>query len=231
MSRRSRLGDLLTRSERVGLRYPERRDRAEYLALRRASLEHLRPWEPAPARGRDLDHPRYFDRDLELARAGESERLLVVAAPAEPTAAPPPEETRQPGTEPPEPGTILGRVAINHIARGPLQSCVLGYWTGAPFAGRGYMTEAVRLTLDHCFGRLRLHRVEANIVPGNEASRQVLVRNGFRLEGFSPRYLEIAGRWADHERYAITAEEHPREPRSTHRGASRTPPTGDRPRR
>ncbi len=57
------------------------------------------------------------------------------------------------------------------------------------------------------FSTHALHRLEANIQPENERS-QALVRSlGFRLEGHSPRYLEINGVWRDHNRFAITSEE------------------------
>ena len=68
--------------------------------------------------------------------------------------------------------------------------------------------EALDQILDHAFGPLGLHRVEANIQPGNEPSIALARGAGFRLEGFSPRYLLIGGQWRDHERYAITADEH-----------------------
>jgi [ribosomal protein S5]-alanine N-acetyltransferase len=69
------------------------------------------------------------------------------------------------------------------------------------------MTEALALTLRIAFGRLRLHRVEANIQPGNGASIALVRRAGFRREGLSPRYLTIGGRWRDHERWALTVED------------------------
>ena len=85
---------------------------------------------------------------------------------------------------------------------------ILGYAIGAPYAGEGYMTEGIELVLRHAFGAMGLHRLEANIQPGNEPSIALAKRAGFRLEGFSPRYLKIDGRWRDHERWAILAEEH-----------------------
>lgn len=69
------------------------------------------------------------------------------------------------------------------------------------------MSEALDLTLRHAFGALRLHRVEANVQPDNTASIALVRRAGLRLEGFSPRYLKVAGRWRDHERWAITVED------------------------
>ena len=82
----------------------------------------------------------------------------------------------------------------------------LGYSGFAAHAGRGYMTEAVGLVLREAFLTLRLHRVEANIQPDNAASIALVQRLGFELEGMSPRYLKIGGRWRDHERWALRAE-------------------------
>ncbi len=97
-------------------------------------------------------------------------------------------------------GAIVGVATLSQIFRGPLQSAYLGYYAGATFSGQGYMTEGLRLVLDHAFGRLRLHRVEANVQPENEASLALIDRLGFTREGYSRRYLKIGDRGRDHER-------------------------------
>jgi ribosomal-protein-alanine N-acetyltransferase len=102
---------------------------------------------------------------------------------------------------------VVGAINFNEIVRGRFQSAYLGYEIGAPFARRGYMTAALDLALRLAFGRLRLHRVEANIQPGNQPSLALVRRAGFRREGFSRRYLKIGGRWRDHERWALLAED------------------------
>ena len=102
---------------------------------------------------------------------------------------------------------IMGVCNLSQIFLGNLKSAYLGYWIGATFAGQGYMTEALDLLLSYAFETLRLHRVEANIQPENAHSKALVVRIGFQMEGFSPRYLKVAGRWKDHERWAIRREE------------------------
>jgi ribosomal-protein-alanine N-acetyltransferase len=98
-------------------------------------------------------------------------------------------------------------INVSEIVRGALRSAYLGYYGFAPYLGHGYMSEGMTLALRWAFGALRLHRLEANIQPGNRASLRLARRLGFRREGFSPRYLKIAGRWRDHERWALLAEE------------------------
>ena len=102
---------------------------------------------------------------------------------------------------------VLGSINISQIFRFAFQSAYLGYWIGAPYAGQGYMKEGLALVLTEAFRRLRLHRLEANIQPENTPSIRLVRSLGFRLEGYSPRYLKISGRWRDHERWAILREE------------------------
>jgi [ribosomal protein S5]-alanine N-acetyltransferase len=169
---------------RIFLRRPTPHDRRQYLALRRRSASFLRPWQPRPPTGSTA--ARQFAAWLASARSGRSEKLLLCRL---------------------QDGAILGAINLNEIVRGPAQSAYLGYWIGAPYAKQGYMTEALPLALGHAFQVLGLHRVEANIVPTNRPSLALVRRAGFRREGFSPRYLMIAGRWRDHERWALLAED------------------------
>jgi ribosomal-protein-alanine N-acetyltransferase len=104
-------------------------------------------------------------------------------------------------------GAILGVVNLNCIVRRLFQSAYLGYYIGAAFAGRGYMTEGIKLIAGYAFGEMNLHRLEANIQPENLASIAIVKKCGFRKEGFSPRYLKIAAEWRDHERWALLADE------------------------
>ncbi|MGQ0674855.1 MAG: GNAT family N-acetyltransferase, partial [Rhodospirillales bacterium] len=98
---------------------------------------------------------------------------------------------------------LLGGLTLGAVRRGVSESCVLGYWLGAPYARQGLMTEAVHCALGFAFDRLGLRRVEAACVPGNVASRCLLLKCGFREEGLARDYLRINGAWADHLLFAI----------------------------
>jgi ribosomal-protein-alanine N-acetyltransferase len=102
---------------------------------------------------------------------------------------------------------LVGVVNVSEIVRGAFHSAYLGYYAFAPHDGRGHMSAALRAVATLMFRKQRLHRLEANIQPANKASLALVKRFGFRKEGFSRRYLKIAGRWRDHERWAVTAED------------------------
>jgi ribosomal-protein-alanine N-acetyltransferase len=106
-----------------------------------------------------------------------------------------------------EEGALAGAITVSEIVRGPFCSAYLGYYAFTPHSDKGYTTCGIAAVVTDAFKVHGLHRLEANIQPENAASRAVVRKLGFRLEGYSPRYLKIAGRWRDHERWAITAEE------------------------
>jgi ribosomal-protein-alanine N-acetyltransferase len=164
----------------VFIRPPVAADRREFISLMRDSRSFHRPWATAPT-----DDER-FATYLADSRRPDFEAMLVCRRIDE---------------------AILGFFNLSQIFRGVLQSAYLGYAVGAPFARNGYMRDGLSLVLRHAFTILKLHRVEANIQPGNSASLALARGAGFRREGYSPRYLKIGGRWRDHERWAILAEE------------------------
>lgn len=102
---------------------------------------------------------------------------------------------------------LAGVINVSEIVRGVFCSGYIGYYAFVPHDHKGYMTRGLAAVLRDIFRVHGLHRVEANIQPGNDSSRRLVQRLGFRLEGFSPRYLKIAGRWRDHERWALTIED------------------------
>lgn len=99
-------------------------------------------------------------------------------------------------------GELAGAINLTNIVLGAFRSGYLGYFAFQGFEGRGLMTQGLNAVVRLAFKDLGLHRVEANIQPGNLASIALARRCGFALEGYSPRYLKIAGRWRDHERWA-----------------------------
>jgi [ribosomal protein S5]-alanine N-acetyltransferase len=99
-------------------------------------------------------------------------------------------------------GDIVGVFNISNMVMGPFRSAFLGYYAFAGHEGQGLMADGLRLVVRHAFKTLKLHRLEANIQPANAQSIALVKSCGFSLEGYSPRYLKVAGRWRDHERWA-----------------------------
>ncbi len=102
---------------------------------------------------------------------------------------------------------IIGVINFSQIFYGGFKNAYLGYYLFQEFSGKGFMTEALKLALKFAFQRLKLHRLEANIQPHNLTSKNLVMRCGFSMEGFSPKYLKINGKWCDHERWAIIKED------------------------
>lgn len=105
------------------------------------------------------------------------------------------------------PGRLIGSVSLSNIVLGAFLSCHLGYRMDREETGKGYMTEAVKHIVTYGFRELKLHRIEANIMPRNKASLRVVEKLGFREEGLATKYLQINGRWEDHLHMVILNEE------------------------
>ncbi len=102
---------------------------------------------------------------------------------------------------------IIGTTVLSSIVRGPFLSCFLGYRVGEKENGKGYATEAITEISDYAFRDLKLHRIEANIIPRNTASIKAIEKAGFTYEGISKKYLKINGVWEDHLHYVLLNEE------------------------
>jgi ribosomal-protein-alanine N-acetyltransferase len=101
---------------------------------------------------------------------------------------------------------LAGCAEVTNVVRGGFLSAYLGYYAFAGHERQGLMQEGIALVARHAFDRLGLHRLEANVQPGNAASLALVRACGFKKEGYSPKYLKIHGRWRDHERWALLAE-------------------------
>ena len=163
---------------RVELSTPGPQDEADFIAAMTASADVHRPWLFPPVTPE-------ANRDY-LGRLGERKQGFLARRATD--------------------GALVGWLNVSDIVRGALQGANVSYGGVAAFGGQGYMSEALELVLHEAFVTLGLHRLEANIQPGNVGSLTLVRRAGFQLEGFSPGYLEIDGDWRDHERWALRAE-------------------------
>lgn len=165
-------------TSRIVLRAPRTRDQREFVSAARASRALHGSWVRAP------DTPPAFRAYVRHMAAPGSHAFLVC---------------RRDG------GAIVGVVNVTNVVMGLFRSAYLGYYAFAAHQGQGLMREGLQAVVRYAFGPLKLHRLEANIQPGNAVSIALVKACGFRKEGYSPRYLKIAGRWRDHERWAIVA--------------------------
>lgn len=171
------------RGRSVVLRQPLAGDYAEWAELRALSRAHLTPWEPTWSHD-DLSRTMYRRRLRAYAkdiRDDVSYPYFIFDSAS---------------------GALVGGLTLSNVRRGSAQTASLGYWMGAPYAGHGYMRDAVIALLPVAFGPLRLHRIEAATMLNNAASIRVLEICGFEREGLARSYLKINGRWEDHLLYA-----------------------------
>ncbi|HEY7550513.1 MAG TPA: GNAT family protein [Hyphomicrobiaceae bacterium] len=181
------------RGARVYLRYPTMQDYAAWAELRALSRHHLAPWEPQWSRD-ELTKSSFRRRLRQSQREVRDDLAYAYLIFGE------------------TPLRLLGGLNISNVRRGVAQSASVGYWIGATFAGRGYMTDAVCAAARFAFASLRLNRLEAACLPGNAASARVLFKAGFRREGRARQYLKIDGRWQDHDLYARLYDDSRTEP-------------------
>ncbi|HVA14484.1 MAG TPA: GNAT family protein [Stellaceae bacterium] len=173
---------------RTVLRAPDRQDWRVWAELRSASRAFLTPWEPSW--GEDALTRAAFRRRLaRYALEWHSDQgytFLLFRL---------------------EDDALVGGISVTNVRRGVAESASVGYWVGESHAHQGYMSEGLALTLKFAFERLRLHRVEAACLPHNAPSRGLLLKSGFREEGYASEYLCIDGKWQDHVLFGILASD------------------------
>ncbi|MEV6555929.1 MULTISPECIES: GNAT family N-acetyltransferase [Nocardia] len=185
----ARLGPIRVGAGEVTLRPVRLRDAAAWSRIRLQDRAHLEPWEPTgrgawEARNHASNWPSLWSSLKAEARRGAMIPLVIEVD-----------------------GAFSGQLTVGNIVRGALRSGWIGYWVAKDLSGQGVATAALALGLDHCFGPIGLHRVEATVRPENLASQAVLRNVGFREEGLLRRYLDVDGAWRDHLLVGITVEE------------------------
>jgi ribosomal-protein-alanine N-acetyltransferase len=169
----------LVRGDGLYLRPAIAADYSAWARLREQSRAFLTPWEPTWLSD-DLTRVafrRRLRRQAEEIAGDESFAFLIFDSTSD---------------------ELLGGLTLGGIRRGVAQAATLGYWMGAPHAGKGRMTRAVAAVVRFGFDSLRLHRIEAACIPDNAPSIALLERNGFEREGFARAYLKINDAWRDH---------------------------------
>lgn len=181
------LPDIHLTGARVMMRPPKASDWEDWAEVRGRNKERLTRYEPlwAPDNLTQTFFQKRLMRQIHDWDMGLSQSFLIFSI-----------DDRQ----------LIGGMNINNICRGAAQFASLGYWICANYEGRGLMRESVRLTLDHGFNTLKLHRIHASCLKDNTKSQNVLLKSGFEQEGYAKNYLQINGIWQDHILFGLYKE-------------------------
>lgn len=146
-------------------------DAEELTALRIRNRAYLARWEP------DSDDPERWYRPAGVAAWIDdgNERFAIIDG-----------------------GPIVGMTSLTGLQDGAVRSAMVSYFVDEARAGRGLATRAVVKIVEHGFGALGLHRIEAGTAVTNLASQRVLERTQFTRVGLLRKHLLIAGEWVDH---------------------------------
>jgi ribosomal-protein-alanine N-acetyltransferase len=181
MESQSRWPVVLTSGD-VTLRPLRFRDRGQWTRIRNDNRQWLERWEATlpriPGVESPVDFPRFFQMVIANSREGRAGRSLSLIIWSN--------------------GRLVGQITMGGIIYGALRGAHIGYWIDSAHANQGIMTKAVEMMTRYGFDILRLHRIEINLRPENDASRRVAEKSGYHLEGERPRFLHIDGQWRDH---------------------------------
>ena len=192
--------DLELEGERVILRPPKPEDYQSWIDVRGCNRKYLKPFEPTWPEN-CLSHDFYERRLRRQAYDWHRDlgRYFIILRKDD--------------------QAIIGGMNINYILRGVAQSASLGYWIDEAEQGKGYMAEAIALTLHYGFTNMDLNRINAATILNNERSQKLLERAGFVKEGVAKSYLKIDGRFQDHILYAVCKEDWMEQKMRTRRSA------------
>ena len=179
--------EISLRGFRIFMRPPALSDWQAWADIRGRNKDHIQPFDPRwPAKPFTYElFERRVHRQAREWDLGSSNAFLIFKN---------------------EDNSMIGGMNINNICRGAAQYASLGYWIDKDHEGQGYMAEALRMTLQYCFEDLNLHRVNASCLPHNIRSKNTLFKAGFKKEGFAEKYLQIDGKWQDHELFGLPVE-------------------------
>lgn len=171
-------------SKRWIIRLPKEGDALKVQKYHIANKAFFKPWMPTYAPNRfNLDYiEASIMVSLDYYQKGKLLPLLVL----------------HPITE-----EVIGRVTYSQIQRSVAQYCSVGYNVAKKWNGKGVATEVLRASNAYVFEVLKLHRIEANILPINKGSIRVVQKLGFEEEGLCKGLLKIDGQWQDHLRFAL----------------------------
>ena len=159
------------------------RDKAQWDSVRTVNRDWLSPWEATrPNIDNKSPLPSYYGMVMQLNREIRAVRSIALGI-----------WLKEKKSE-----ILIGQITLGGIIFGAMRGAHIGYWMDQRFANRGYTTRAVKLLSNFGFDSLKLHRIEINLRPENEASNQVAIKAGYELEGARNNYLHIAGDWRNH---------------------------------
>ena len=165
--------------KKVFLRYPETKDWKEWAELRQKSRKFLQPWEPHwPKNYLTKDFFEQLVNQTHISIKNKTSYIYFIFHRVS--------------------KTLVGGINLTNMKNKLYKSITIGYWMGINFAGKGYMQDSIKNVCSFCFDDLKVNRIEAACLPKNIASKMVLIKSGFVIEGYAKKYLEINGKFEDH---------------------------------
>ena len=169
--------------KKVFLRFPKMKDWSEWAELRQKSRKFLQPWEPSwPKNYLTKNFFRQFVDDTYLLVKNKTSYTFFIFHNKS--------------------NLLMGGINLTNLKEDNYKSITLGYWMGIDYAGKGYMKDSINSISDFCFNSLKLNRIEAACLSNNTASKLVLIKSGFIVEGYAKKYLKINGKLQDHILFA-----------------------------